>query len=282
MSIVNVKEIVENRTGLLKNEVTLLKEYGIVPKLAVILANNEASSRSYISQKRKMCQKIGIEQTEYEFGKTSTTEDIVHLITSLNYDSQIDGILVQLPLFEHIDEQVVLNSINPLKDVDGFGAANIGNLFNGAPAIIPCTPKGILTVLKEISTDIAGKHAVIVGRSRIVGRPLFSLLIAENTTVTVCHSKTENLELYTQQADILIVATGQPHLITASMVKPNSIVIDVGITKVDGKLIGDVDTIAVSHIAKYITPVPGGIGLTTVLSLMENVIKLCKQNKFNK
>lgn len=279
MSIVNVKEIVEKKKSNLKREVLELRDTGIIPKLAVILANDNDASRIYVGRKRKMCQELGIDEVEYIFDEKITTEKMIETIQKLNADNEIDGILVQLPLYRHIDEQKVLDSVSPEKDVDGFSSVNVGRLYKGEKDIVPCTPKGILTILKELGTEIKGKNAVVVGRSQIVGRPMAALLLAEDATVTMCHTKTTDLPLHTRAADILIVATGVPHLIKADMVKEGATVIDVGMTRVNEKLVGDVDTLPVSEVAKYVTPVPGGVGLTTVYSLMENVVGLAKKRK---
>ena len=279
MSIVNVKEIVEKKKSNLKREVLELRDEGIIPKLAVILANDNDASRIYVGRKRKMCQELGIDEVEYIFDEKVTTEEIIKTIERLNKDNEIDGILVQLPLFKHIDEQKVLDSVSPKKDVDGFSSVNVGRLYKGEKDIVPCTPKGILTILKELGTNIQGKNAVVVGRSQIVGRPMAALLLAEGATVTICHSKTTDLPLHTRMADILVVATGVPHLIKQDMVKEGAVVIDVGMTRVNEKLVGDVDTESVASVASCVTPVPGGVGLTTVYSLMENVVSLSKKRK---
>lgn len=281
MSIVNVKEIVESKKNNLKRQVLELRDEGIIPKLAVILANDSDASRVYVGRKRKMCQELGIDEVEYIFDKKITTEKIIETINRLNEDSEVDGILVQLPLFEHIDEQKVLDSVLPAKDVDGFSSQNIGKLFKGNGEVIPCTPKGILTILKQLEENLAGKNAVIVGRSQIVGKPMASLLLSQDMTVTVCHSKTSNLPEHTRNADVLVVATGVPHLIKKEMVKEGAIVIDVGMTRVNDKLVGDVDTEGVSKVARYVTPVPGGVGLTTVYSLMENIVEFAKKRAHN-
>jgi len=282
MSIVNVKEIVENKKKNLKRQILELRDEGIIPKLAVILANDSDASRVYVGRKRKLCQEMGIDETEYIFDEKVTTEMLINTIQKLNEDNEIDGILVQLPLFKHIDEQKVLDSVCTKKDVDGFSSINIGRLYKGNKDIIPCTPKGILTILKELEPNLVGKNAVVVGRSQIVGKPMAALLLAEEMTVTICHSKTTDLVKHTKEADVLVVATGVPHLIKEGMIKTGAIVIDVGMTRVGEKLIGDVDTEVLKDVAKYITPVPGGVGLTTVFSLMENVVELAVKRRKNK
>lgn len=277
MSIVNVKEIVEKKKVALKREILDLRDKGIIPKLAVILANDVEASRIYVSRKRKLCEELGIEDVEYFFDEKAKTEDLLELIDKLNHNDEVDGILVQLPLFKHLDEAKIIDSIAPEKDVDGFSAVNVGRLYEGKPSVVPCTPKGILTILKELEPNLAGKNAVVVGRSQIVGKPMASLLLNENMTVTICHSKTTNLPEHTRNADVLVVATGVPHLINESMVKEGAIVIDVGMNRLKDKLVGDVDTASVDTKAKYVTPVPGGVGLTTVFSLAQNVVELSKR-----
>jgi len=277
MSIVNVKEIVEKKKVALKRDILDLRDKGIIPKLAVILANDVEASRIYVSRKRKLCEELGIEDVEYFFDEKAKTEDILELIEKLNHNAEVDGILVQLPLFKHLDESKIIDSILPEKDVDGFSAVNVGRLYEGKPSVVPCTPKGILTILKELEPNLAGKNAVVVGRSQIVGKPMASLLLNENMTVTICHSKTTNLPEHTRNADVLVVATGVPHLINESMVKEGAIVIDVGMNRLKDKLVGDVDTASVDTKVKYVTPVPGGVGLTTVLSLAQNVVELSKR-----
>ena len=279
MSIVNVKEIVENKKNKLKREILDLRDKGIIPKLAVILANDNDASRIYVSRKRKLCSELGVEETEYIFDEKVTTEDMLKAIDKLNKNNEVDGILVQLPLFKHLDETKILDSILPEKDVDGFSAINVGRLYQGKKDVVPCTPKGVLTILKELEPNLKGKNAVVVGRSQIVGKPMAALLLNEDMTVTICHSGTTNLPEHTRQADVLVVATGIPHLIKEDMVKEGAIVIDVGMTRVKDKLVGDVDTENVDKKAKYVTPVPGGVGLTTVYSLVENVVELAKKNK---
>lgn len=283
MSIVDVKTIVENKKNNLKRKVLELRDEGIIPKLAVVMANDNPASKVYVGRKRKMCQEMGIEEVEYIFDERVTMEQVLDTISKLNEDKEVDGILVQLPLFKHLDEQRVLDSITTEKDVDGFSSMNVGRLYKGAnDTIVPCTPKGILTILKEIEPELAGKSAVVIGRSQIVGKPMASLLLNQDMTVSICHSKTKNLVEYTRLADVLVVATGVPRLITDNMVKPGAIVIDVGLTKVQEKLVGDVDTQAVAKVAKAVTPVPGGVGITTVYSLIENVVQIAEKRKSRK
>lgn len=278
MSIVDVKGIVEKKKQGLKRQIVELRDKGIVPKLAVILANDDPASRIYVGRKRKLCVELGIDETEYLFDEKVTEKELLEVIDRLNKNDEIHGILIQLPLYKHIDEQKILDSVNPKKDVDGFSAVNMGKLYQGTGEIMPCTPKGILTILKELEPNLAGKNVVVVGKSLIVGKPMAAILLNEGCTVTICHSRTTNLVEHTKSADILIVATGVPHLIKENMVKEGAIVIDVGLTKVKDKLVGDVDTEKVKEKVKHITPVPGGVGITTVYSLAENVVSLAKKS----
>lgn len=275
---INVKDIVKRKKEDLKKEVEVLKERGISPKLAVILASEDEASKIYVGKKRKMCEEMGIEQEEYILDSSKTTQDVVDIVKKLNADKTVNGILVQLPLFKHMDMDEVLDSISDKKDVDGFHPLTLGKLFIGEKeTFISCTPKGIMTILDDIGVDCEGKHAVIVGRSRIVGKPISQLLLKRGATVTICHSKTRDISVFTKQADILVAAVGKPHIITKDMVKPGSIVIDVGINRIDGKILGDVDTENVLDVCDKITPVPGGVGITTVLSLLENVVQAAKE-----
>ena len=273
-TLIDVKSIVENKKLIIKKKVKELKRNGIVPKLAVILANDLDASKIYVRKKREMCSELGVEEIEYMLDKDTTTEKVLDIINRLNEDDSVHGILVQLPVFKHLDERKILESISPKKDIDGFHPLNIGKLLMGKPEIVACTPRGIMSIIESTGVDLTSKTAVVVGRSIIVGKPISALLLNKNATVITCHSKTKNLRKYTKMADVLVVAAGVPHLITSDMVKKNAIVIDVGINRIDGKVIGDVDTENVLNIAKYVTPVPGGVGITTVISLIENLIDM--------
>lgn len=274
--LIDVKQIVSDKEEEIKSKII---KNNIKPKLAVILANNLDSSKSYVLSKRKKAESLGILQEEYIYDKNVTEEDIIAKINELNKDSSVHGILIQLPLYNHLNENKILNSVSSKKDVDGFTNCNLGSLVNGDETIIPCTPKGILMILDELKENVEGKNVVILGRSKIVGRPLAELLISRGATVTVCNSKTINQEYYTKNADILIVAIGKSKYITNEMVKEDSIVIDVGINKENGKIVGDVDSENIKNIVKYVTPVPGGVGLTTVISLMDNLVEIAIKNK---
>jgi bifunctional protein folD len=275
--LIDVKSIVENKKIFLKKKVNELKRNGIVPKLAVILANDLDASKIYVRKKREMCSELGVEEIEYMLDKDTTTEKVLDIINRLNEDDSVHGILVQLPVFKHLDERKILESISPKKDIDGFHPLNIGKLLMGKPEIVACTPRGIMSIIESTGVDLTSKTAVVVGRSIIVGKPVSALLLNKNATVITCHSKTKNLKKYTKMADVLVVAAGVPHLITSDMVKKNAIVIDVGINRIDGKIIGDVDTENVLDVAKYVTPVPGGVGITTVISLLENLIDMASK-----
>lgn len=252
------------------------------PGLAVILANDDASSKIYVSSKEKQSLSLGYKSSVYKFDSSITQGQLIKLIHELNEDKQINGILVQLPLFNHLDANQIIELIDPKKDVDGFHPINVGKLNCGLnPYAICCTPKGIIKLLKAYNIELEGQNAVVIGRSNIVGKPTATLLTRENATVTLAHSKTKDLKSITKKADIIVSATGIPKLIKADMVKKGAVVIDVGITKqFDRSLIGDVDFEKVKKVASYITPVPGGVGPMTIACLMENTWELfLEQNK---
>lgn len=257
----------------LKNKTAKLEKK---PSLAVILANNDESSKLYVASKEKTSNSLGFESCVYRFDKSITQGELIKLIHELNENPNINGILVQLPLYKHLDSQEIIELINPKKDVDGFHPINVGRLNCGLePYAICCTPKGIIKLLKEYEINLVGKNVVVIGRSNIVGKPTSTLLMNENATVTLAHSKTKNLKEITKTADIIVSATGVAKLIKADMVKKGAVVIDVGINKQsNGKLIGDVDFDKVKNIASFITPVPGGVGPMTIACLMENTYEL--------
>lgn len=254
---------------------SLKEKYGREPHLAVILVGEDPGSVSYVTGKAKASELVGIKNTTIRKPDTITEAELLTLIATLNADDSVDGILVQLPLPKHIDENKVIEAISLEKDVDGFHPLNVAALWQKRPCTVACTPKGIIKLLKEAGEDIRGKYAVVVGRSNIVGLPVAKLLLDENATVTIAHSKTADLGEVTRRADILVVAVGHPHTITADMVKPGAVVIDVGVNRnpETGKLCGDVDTEAVEAVARCITPVPGGVGPMTITCLMENTIE---------
>ena len=247
-----------------------MKEKGIVPGLAVILVGNDQASEIYVRNKQKGCEEVGFYSRTIRMEQNISQRELEDEIDRLNQDPRIHGILVQLPLPAHLDEQSALARILPEKDVDGFHLINAGRLLSGLPGVTACTPKGALYMIKHTGLDLSGKEAVVVGRSNIVGKPMAMLLLQENCTVTMCHSRTQNLKEHTLNADILVVAVGKPGIITDDMVKPGAVVIDVGINRVDGKVCGDVDFDSVSRKAGWITPVPGGVGRMTIAMLLSN------------
>ena len=254
----------------------LQEKYGRAPGLAVIRVGNDPASEVYVRNKDKACAALGIYSEVIAMPEETTKEELIARIDALNADEKIDGILVQLPLPAQIArfEAEILNRIEPSKDVDGFHPVNVGKMVTGEPALLPCTPAGCIRMLEMAGIEIAGKRAVVIGRSNIVGKPMFHLLMAKNATVTVCHSRTENLAEITRQADILVAAIGKPQFVKQDMVKKGATVIDVGINRIaPKKLVGDVDFEPVSEIAGAITPVPGGVGLLTVAMLMQNVVQ---------
>lgn len=248
-------------------------DYGRKIGLAVILAGENPASKVYVRNKIKACEETGIKSMEYYLPDSVSTDELVELVKTLNADESVDGLLVQLPLPVGVDEKAVLGAVTPEKDVDGFHAVNAGNLLLGNPCLAACTPSGIMELIKSTGTTISGKHAVVVGRSNIVGKPIALMLLGENATVTICHSRTQNLASYTREADILVVAIGKKEFITGDMIKQGSIVIDVGMNREDGKLYGDVEYASASEKAAYITPVPGGVGPMTITMLLKNTVK---------
>ena len=258
-----------------KEKVALLKEKGIEVTLAVIQVGEDPASSVYVSNKKKACEYIGANSLSYNLKEDSTQEELLELIDKLNNDDKVNGILVQLPLPKHFNEDEVIRRINPDKDVDGFHPINVGRLSIGEKGFVSCTPAGIIELLKRSNVEIEGKECVIIGRSNIVGKPMSMLMLRENATVTVCHSRTKNLSDVTKRADILIVAIGKPKMIDSSYVKEGATVIDVGIHRVDPnskKLCGDVDFDSVEPLAGKITPVPGGVGPMTIAMLMSNLV----------
>ncbi len=264
----------------LKDEVEALKGEGIETCLAVIIVGDNPASRVYVNNKKKSCAELGIKSLEYALPEDTTEEELLSLIDELNSDDSVDGILCQLPLPKHICEKNVINSISPRKDVDAFHPENVGHIMIGDYTFLPCTPAGVMEMLKEYEIEIAGKNCVVVGRSNIVGKPMTMLLLKENATVTVCHSRTKDLASFTREADILVSAVGKVGLITADMVKENAVVIDVAINRLEnGKLCGDVDFENVKEKASFITPVPGGVGPMTIAVLMKNTVKSAESRK---
>ena len=271
MTIIDGKAVSAAVKDEVKNEVEQLKKSGSVPCLAVVLVGNDPASKVYVGNKKKACEYCGIKSLEYLLDENTTEEELLSLINVLNNDSAVNGILVQLPLPKHINEEHIINSIVPSKDVDAFHPVNVGKIMIGNPDFLPCTPAGVMEMLKKYNIETCGKDCVIIGRSNIVGKPMAMLMLAANATVTVCHSKTANIKEKCKNADIIIAAVGKAGFVTADMVKDGAVVIDVGINRnSEGKLCGDVDFESVSQKASYITPVPGGVGPMTIATLMKN------------
>ena len=276
--ILNGKEFAKKVRKQVKEEVEALKEKGVNPKLAVIMVGNNSSSEVYVRNKSKACEKTGIEFEEFLMGENTEENELLELIEKLNHDDSIHGILLQSPVPKHIDINKAFRKISPDKVVDGFNPINVGKLSLNQDCFVSCTPFGIIKMLEAYNIPIEGAHAVIIGRSNIVGKPLAKCLLNKNATVTVCHSKTKNLKEITKQADILIAAIGKPRFVTEDMVKEGATVIDVGINRMDdGKLLGDTDFENIKDKVSYITPVPGGVGPMTIAMLMHNVVKAAKQ-----
>ena len=263
----SIREKIKEKTKAIKDK------YSRVPGLAAVLVGEDPASQIYVRNKRKSCEEVGIYSEEHKLPESTTQDELLELINKLNNDKKINGILVQLPLPKHIDDSLILNSVSSEKDVDGFHPINAGYLFEGKPQFIPCTPHGIIKMLEFYDIDIEGKNAVVLGRSNIVGKPAAILLLQKNATVTICHSRTKNLEDVLKEADIIVAAIGRAHFVKKEMVKEGAIVIDVGINRLDtGKLAGDVDFEAVKKISGFITPVPGGVGPMTITMLLWNTL----------
>ena len=268
-----IREEIKDRVAEIKSK------HSRIPGLAAILVGDDPASEIYVRNKRKACEDVGIYSEEHKLSGDIAQEDLLKLINRLNGDENINGILVQLPLPEHIDDSTVLNSVSPEKDVDGFHPINAGLLFEGKTRFIACTPHGIIKMLEFYDIDIEGKNAVVLGRSNIVGKPAAMLLLQKNATVTICHSRTRKLDAVLKSADLIVAAIGRAHFVTRKMVKKGSIIIDVGINRLDdGKLVGDVDFENVKDISSYITPVPGGVGPMTITMLLWNTVVSLEQS----
>lgn len=254
----------------------LKKQFGRAPGLATVLVGEDPASQVYVRNKNRRCKEIGFQSFEQNLPKDIPEKELLQLVEDLNQNPEVDGILVQLPLPDHIRSELILEAIHPEKDVDGFHPVNVGGLASGKDVLCPCTPSGVIEMLDYYEIPIEGKNAVILGRSNIVGKPQAFLLLRRNATVTICHSRTKNLEQVTSSADLLVAAIGRPNYVTANMVKEGAVVIDVGINRVDGKLTGDVDYKPIAAIASFITPVPGGVGPMTIAMLMSNTLKAFK------
>ena len=265
----------------LEPRVEALKAKGVTPGLTVVVVGDDPASAIYVRNKERASNKLGMNGTVLRLPEETTQEELLTVVRKLNADDSIHGILVQLPLPKHIDEHAILREIDPDKDVDGFHAMNAGRLLNGEKGFVACTPKGVMRLLETTGVDLNGKNAVVVGRSNIVGKPMALLLLQKNCTVTIAHSRTRNLADVTRAADILVVAVGRAGMITGDMIKPGAVVMDVGINRVDGKVVGDVDFESAKEVASYITPVPGGVGAMTIAMLMENTVEAA-ENHANK
>ncbi len=259
------------------NEVKELNQKGISVCLAVILVGSDPASQIYVANKKKACEQLGIISKEYLLPEATTQDELLALVNKLNNDKTVNGILCQLPLPKGLNEKAVIAAINPEKDVDAFHPVNVGKIMIGDYDFLPCTPAGVMEMLSFYNIDVCGKECVVIGRSNIVGKPMGMLLLHKNGTVTICHSRTQNLSEVTAKADILVAAVGKAKFVTADMVKQGAVVIDVGMNREDGKLCGDVDFDAVSQKASYITPVPGGVGPMTIATLMQNTLTAAKR-----
>ena len=279
MEIIDGKALAKNIRENLKKDVEQLKEKGVYPKLAVILVGNDKASQIYVKSKNKACTELGIDYEEVLLGENTTMKELLDIIDELNERKDISGILLQSPIPEGLDINEAFRRISPSKDVDGFNPVSMGKLCLNQDTFVSCTPYGIMKMFETYNIEIKGKHAVILGRSNIVGKPMALNLLNRDATITICHSKTKNLAEITKQADILISAIGKKNFVTADMVKPGAVVIDVGINRTEDGLFGDVDFENVKEKTSYITPVPGGVGPMTVAMLMNNVVKAAKQQQ---
>ena len=276
-NILSGKTMSEELRAEIASRVSSLKEKGVTPGLAVIMVGNDPASEIYVRNKGNGCTEVGMYSRTINMPAETTQEELESAIDALNNDPTIHGILVQLPLPKHLDENAALAKILPEKDVDGFHLINAGHMLTGTEGVVACTPRGALHMIKSTGVNLSGKEAVVIGRSNIVGKPMAMLLLKENCTVTICHSRTQNLAEHTRRADILVAAVGKAGFVTADMVKPGAIVIDVGINRVDGKVKGDVDFDAVKEVAGWITPVPGGVGKMTITMLLMNTVEAAER-----
>lgn len=277
--IISGKELAAEIKLKLEQEVKALTDHGITPGLTVVVVGEDPASQVYVRNKGKECEKLGMRSEIIRLPETTSQAELLAILDGLNINTEVHGILVQLPLPKHISEESILLAIDPSKDVDGFHPVNVGNMVIGGDSYLPCTPAGVIELIRRTGLDMAGKHAVIIGRSNIVGKPVSMLLLREHATVTICHSRTKNIEEITRQADILIAAVGRANLVKKSWVKPGAVVIDVGVNRLeDGKLVGDVDFEDVKEVAGYITPVPGGVGPMTITMLLQNTLQAAKRS----
>ena len=277
MQLLDGKALSEKIKNELKNESNLLSKNGVVPCLAVILVGEDPASQTYVNSKEKSCHTAGIASIVKRLPASTSEAELLSLINTLNLDSTVDGILVQLPVPKHIDSTKIIEAIDPRKDVDGFHPFNVGRLMAGLDGFVPCTPYGVMKLLEEYKIEVRGLNACVIGASNIVGKPMMNLLLNASATVEICRSSTRNLKEHTLKADLIVVGVGKPNLLTEDMVCEGAIVIDVGINRnAEGKIVGDVDFANVSKKCSYITPVPGGVGPMTIVSLLQNTLKACK------
>lgn len=281
MKLIDGKIVAQKIKSEIMDEMVELKDKGIIPGLAVVIVGEDPASQAYVKSKQKNCERLGMYSEKYALGESITEVELLELVDKLNHNPKIHGILVQLPLPKHINEMKIIEAIDPKKDVDGFHPVNVGKLTIGADGLKPCTPYGVIKMLEHYNIEIAGKHAVVLGRSNIVGKPAAQLLLQKNATVTICHSRTTNLNEVLKSADILVVAIGKPYFVTSEMVKEGAVVIDVGINRVEEGLVGDVNFDQVKDIVDYITPVPGGVGPMTIAMLMRNTLTAAKKSLFD-
>lgn len=275
--IIDGKALAQSIKENIAREVAALKEKGVTPGLAVILVGDDPASKVYVNNKKKACAQVGIYSEEYLLPADTDEKTLLDLIAKLNADKNISGVLLQAPIPPHLDYRKISETISPDKDVDAFHPYNVGKIMIGDFDFVPCTPAGVIELIKSTGTEIAGKNCVVIGRSNIVGKPQAMLLLKENGTVTVCHSKTKDIAAFTRGADILVVAVGRAGFVNGDMIKPGAVVIDVGMNRnTEGKLCGDVDFASAEPVAAYITPVPGGVGPMTVTMLLKNTIKAAK------
>ncbi len=278
MQIIDGKKVSAEVKEKVRQQTLELKEtHGITPGLAVVIVGDDPASRVYVNNKKKACELVGFKSEEYALPAETTQDELLELVNTLNNKDDINGILVQLPLPKHLDDKAVIAAISPQKDVDAFHAVNVGKIMLGEYDFLPCTPSGVMEMLHSYNIEVSGKNCVVIGRSNIVGKPMAMLLLHENGTVTICHSRTKNLADITKQADILVAAVGRPKFVTADMVKKGAVVIDVGMDRDEnGKLCGDVDFENVKDKCSYITPIPGGVGPMTIATLMKNTLKAAR------
>jgi methylenetetrahydrofolate dehydrogenase (NADP+)/methenyltetrahydrofolate cyclohydrolase len=278
MNILNGKETSITLNDALKDEIKTLTKDERQPKLAVILVGNHPASLSYIKGKLKAASRVGIETELFQLGNDASNDDVLAVIENLNKDDAVDGMILQLPLPKQLHERKLIEAISQYKDADGFHTFNQGNLYQSIPGIVPATPLGIMKLLKAYDINVSGMNAVVIGRSNIVGFPTARLLMDRGATVTICHSKTKNIDMYTKEADIIVVAVGKPNMLMGNMIKKDAIIIDVGINRVNGKLIGDANFESIKDRTSWITPVPGGVGPMTIHGLLSNTVELYKKH----